>query len=356
MRLVQTLLGKRRQLGSKPVSLAHSAPRVTLGIAGFARAGRARTSSVMLAIVLCCLASVLLAGTAQAAPPNAQQRAFARELYTNGQQLFRQGDFAGAQRSFEEAYRVVPNPVVLLSVAECQTRTEQYAAAIESLKLYLAERANAPDKAQVEAQIQALSAKPATLTVESSVSGAAIAVDNADTGRITPANLELAAGDHTVAVTLDGYVRAEQAVSLAPGGKESIQLQMMPAAPAEVATPAAEPAPVEPERTGRHAGKAVWIATGIAGGGLLTGTILGIVALKKKNDFDDKPSESLADSGEKVALFADVGFGIAAAAGITAVVLYLTSDTKKPEDQQQAWSVQPALSSGRAGVVGRLRF
>src|SRR5687767_13321076 len=100
-------------------------------------------------LVACLASSVLSVAVDQAAPPNAQQRAFARELYTNGQQLFRQGDFAGAQRSFEEAYRVVPNPVVLLSVAECQTRTEQYAAAIDSLKLYLKERENAPDKAQV---------------------------------------------------------------------------------------------------------------------------------------------------------------------------------------------------------------
>ena len=78
--------------------------------------------------------------------------------------------------------------------------------------------------------------------------------------------------------------------------------------------------------------------------------------MKKKSDFDDRPSESLADSGEKVALFADVGFGIAAAAGITAVVLYLTSDSKKAEDKQQAWSVSPALGTGRAGLIGRLRF
>ena len=299
-------------------------------------------------------ASTLFAGTARAAPKSVQQRAFARELYTNGQQLFRQGDFPGAQRSFEEAYRVSPNPVVLLSVAECQARTEQYAAAIESLQLYLKERANAPDKVQVEGQIAALSAKPATVSVGSSVSGAAIAVDNADTGKVTPANLELSAGDHSISASLEGYVVAEQVVTLQPGGKSNVEFSMMPAAPVAVA--AAPPPSVEPERTGRHAGKAVWIATGVAGAGLITGAILGGVALKKESDFNDQPSEHLADSGERIALFADVGFGIAAAAGITAVVLYLTSDTKKGEEQQQAWSVSPALSAGRAGLVGNVRF
>lgn len=315
----------------------------------------ARTSKqlrVIAAVVM--LANALPASSALAAPPNAQQRAFARELYTNGQQLFRQGDYPGAQRSFEEAYRVVPNPVVLLSIAECQTRTEQYAAAIESYKLYLRERANAPDKAQVEGQIQALSAKPATLTVESSRPGAAISIDNVDTGRITPANLELQAGDHVVAVLLDGYVGAEQAVTLQPGGKERTQFNLMPAPPPVVAAPTTEPVAAEPVRSGRHAGKGVWIATGIAGAGLVTGAILGGVALKKQSDFDAKPSESLADSGERIALFADVGFGVAAAAGITALVLYLTSDA--PAEQQQAFTVNPAVSRDRAGVVGQLRF
>jgi hypothetical protein len=200
-----------------------------------------------------------------------------------------------------------------------------------------------------------LSAKPATLTVSSSVSGAAIAIDNAGTGKVTPANLELAAGDHTVSASLDGYVVTEQAVTLLPGGKSDVQLTLMPAAPVEVAAPAPEPAPMEPETTGRHAGTAVWIATGVAGAGLITGAILGGIALKKESEFNENPSESLADSGERVALFADVGFGIAAAAGITAVVLYLTSDTKKAEDQQ-AWSVNPAVSPGRAGLVGQMRF
>lgn len=297
--------------------------------------------------------SVLGVGTVQAAPPTAPQRAFARELYANGQQLFRQGDFAAAQRAFEEAYRVVPNPVVLLSIAECQTRSEQYAAAIESFKLYLKERDNAPDKAEVEAQIQALSAKPATLTVESSIPGAAISVDGGDTGRVTPADLELAGGDHVIGLLHEGYVGAEQTISLPPGGKERVAFSLTPAPPVPVAAPVEQPVVEEPEK-GRHAGTAVWVATGVAGAGLVTGIILGSVALKKHGDYNRKATESLVDSGERMNLFADVGFGIAVAAGITAVVLYLTSDTKKGE--QQAWSVDPAVASGRAGLVGRLRF
>lgn len=302
----------------------------------------------------------LCPGHAHAAPPGqtpAQQRAYARELYTNGQQLFRQGDFPGAQRSFEEAYKVAPNPVVLLSIAECQVRTEQFTAAIDSLRTYLKERPTAPDKPQVEAQIEVLLAKPATLTVQSSVDGASIAVDGNATGRVTPTDLELTAGDHNIALQLDGYVPNEQSVTLSPGGKDAVRITLMPAK-AEAAPIVAEPVSSEPSeaKSKRHATKAVWIATGVAGAGLVTGAILGGVAVAKKNEFDDKPSESLADQGERLALFADVGFGIAAAAGITALVLYLTSNKSEDVPQPQAFSVQPVLSAQRAGVAGQLRF
>ena len=55
----------------------------------------------------------------------------------------------------------VPNPIVLLSIAECQVRSEQYAAGGDHVPRYLDERKEAPDRAQVEAQIAKLEGKPA---------------------------------------------------------------------------------------------------------------------------------------------------------------------------------------------------
>jgi outer membrane protein assembly factor BamD (BamD/ComL family) len=95
------------------------------------------------------LAIAFLLGTPVGhAQSTASNKARARELYTQGQQLFRQGDFAAAQRSFEDAYRAVPNPVVLLSVAECQVRAEDFAGALSSLRQYLTEKPTAPDRSR----------------------------------------------------------------------------------------------------------------------------------------------------------------------------------------------------------------
>jgi hypothetical protein len=286
--------------------------------------------------------------------PTAQQKVRARELYTKGQQMFRQGDYGGAQRSFEQAYAAVPNPVVLLSVAECQVRSEQYAAAVVTLQQYLDERKEAPDRAQVEAQITKIKEKPARLTVESTPAGAIIFVDGQDTGKLTPADVEVAAGDHMIAVQIEGFQRAEQAVSLFIGGHDSVRFALP-----EVAPKLAESTPAKTRDQTDGGGKnellPVWIATGLAGAGVVTGAMLGGFAIKQSNDFKDHPTEATADKGERLALFADVGFGIAAAAGVTAVILYFTRH-KSTAPEAQAFNVSPALTRSELGVTGNLRF
>jgi hypothetical protein len=310
--------------------------------------------------LLCSLSALLIAVAVAQAQPPAQQRALARELYTNGQQLFRQGDFGGAQRAFEEAYRAVPNPVVLLSIAECYVRMEQYQKAIEIFRTYLLERANAPDRAQVEAQIQSLQSKPATLTVLSNVDGAEIMIDQQDSGRVTPAELTLSPGEHQLTLRREGFYAAEQIVNLGPGARDSVRIALTE----EPQTPVAEapaPEPVPEERGPRHPTPAFWAAIGFTAAGVVAGSVLGGVALKKEKEFNDHATNELADKGERLALFSDVSFGVAAVGAVTALVVYLTSGSKggaeqAPSEQPTAWSVSPRVSRGNVGLAGELRF
>ena len=78
------------------------------------------------------------------------------------------------------------------------------------------------------------------------------------------------------------------------------------------------------------------------------------MALKNKSDFDKAPTEAKADKGERLALFADVGFGIAVAGAVTALVLYLTASDEPAETQ--AFHVAPSVARTEAGLVGNLRF
>jgi hypothetical protein len=313
-----------------------------------------QTLAQLLASAAVCGVLVLGCSTASAQAPTPKDKAHARELYALGQQMFRQGDFGGALRAFEDAYRSVPNPVVLLSVAECQVRIEQYTEAVVSLTRYLEERPQAPDRPQVEAQIQKLREKPGIVSVESTPPGANIWVDGLPTALTTPADVELLAGDHVVVVEAPGYSTAQQNVTVLIGSRQRVSLAPLPEAKPEETAPAAPAVDLNAKATS-HGRTAIWVATGVGAAGLVAGAVLGGMALKTKGDFDAKPSETTADKGERLALFADVGFGIAAAAGITAVVLYVTSDKDK-DKKEQSWSVKPQVAKQRFGLTGKLSF
>lgn len=321
--------------------------------------------SVLRVVAHALIMALLVCASVGHAQPAAPAKARARELYAQGQQLYRQGDFAGAQRAFEDAYRAVPNPVVLLSVAECQVRTENFAGALSSLQQYLAERPAAPDRPQVEAQIQNLQAKPGFVTVESVPPGAQIFVDGNVSGFVTPHELSLKAGVHTITLTAPAHQRLEQQIDVSVGARQRLALTLTPepvAAPAPVEPVAEKPAEQAPKSRGRHATAGVWTSVAIAGASLATGTGLGVAALQKDKQYNDDLSqnppiidEKLKQQGERMALFADVTLGIAAVAGVTALVLYLTSGSSGG-GSEQAFLVAPELSPQKVGLAGSVRF
>ena len=303
-------------------------------------------------------------GATEPPQPSAEQREAARTAYASGQELFRAGSFAEAQAQFEAAFTAIPNPVVLLSVAECQERQNLVPDAVATLERYLAARADAPDRAAIEQRVAGLRARPATLAVSSTPSGAAVSVDGQDTGRTTPAEVTVAPGDHTIALTLAGYEAGSEHVSVTFGVRQEVSATL-------TATPGGssedeifgsggthegegegEPPPPPPPPS-HGVGAPVWIAAGVGGAALVTGTVLGFLALDKQSEFNAMPTQAAADDGKMLALFADVGFGVAAAGIITAIVLYATSDaadedSAEPEPEGGS-SDEPSGEGGEGG-------
>ena len=308
------------------------------------------------------LASLAPVSAAEAQTPEQRQRA--REMYAQGQREFDAGNFEAAQAAFEQAYAAVANPVVLLGVASAQERRGMTGEACGTLRRYLRERADAPDRATIEGRIEGLhcpdEAPPqqATIRIACQPAGAAIAIDGTDTGRVAPADITVAPGEHTVTLTLGGYLAVSQQVSLVAGATSEITvtLTQQPAQASETEGEGTamgeddvfgaggegegegaaegegegaaegegegEGATAPPASTGPSA--AVWVTTAIAGVALVTGSVFGFLALSQQSDFDAAPTHSAADQGEAFALVADLSFGIAVAAGVTAIVLYAT--------------------------------
>src|SRR5437016_5582066 len=85
--------------------------------------------------LLCALsmtASLRAAPEGQGSP----ERTKARALYTQGEKLFKAGDLDGAQHAFEDAYRTMPNAIVLLKVADCQVKRNDIQGAVTTLEKY----------------------------------------------------------------------------------------------------------------------------------------------------------------------------------------------------------------------------
>jgi PEGA domain-containing protein/tetratricopeptide repeat protein len=294
----------------------------------------------------------------QEAPAQDDATQRAREAYDRGRTQFAAGQYQDALASFQAAYDAKPHPTVLISIAECQEHLEDYRAAVATLEHYLQDSPDARDRADVEARIAAHRQRPAKLNITSEPTGAAISIDGANSGQVTPAELEVPPGEHSVALTLDGYTEATQQVTVEFAEHRDLPMTLEEAAPAEP-EPATTPAPVEEERSEGKTGP-IWLAAGIAGAALISGSVLGFLALSDKSDFDDNPTADTADRGERFALMADVSFGVAVAAGITTVALVLMKTPPRGEAQTPEHAlrlhVAPLLSHNGGGVQAHLRF
>jgi tetratricopeptide (TPR) repeat protein len=304
------------------------------------------------------------APTAPAAPPSSApapteaQRETAREAYARGQALFAQDKFADAKAAFEQAYAAVPNPVVLLSIAESDVRLGNLEAALDAFQRYLAGSPDAPDRAQVEQKIADLLATPATLLLSSEPAGAEVTVDGQNTGKITPAEIQVTRGDHAVELSLAGHQKAAVPVTARIGARHELHVALQPVPPANAAPEPLAPAPAQDDEGSPTT--ALWITGVVGAAGLITGTVLGFMVLAERSDFDAEPTADSADRGERLALFTDVAFGVGAMALLTGAVIYLTAGEggeETPSEQDAArLQLTPLASPDGAGVMARTRF
>jgi hypothetical protein len=289
-------------------------------------------------------------------------RTAAREAYARGQELFREGRFAEAEAAFRGAYEMIPLPVVLLGIAEAQERQDNIVGTVETLERYLAERADAPDRAQVEERIGQLRQRPATLVISTSPPGAAISVDGEVVAQPMghEVEFEVAPGSHEVSATLDGYESASETVAATFGTRHEITLTLARAEQEPAPTPPpSEPVVAPPDDAEGEIGPEVYVAGGVALAGVAAGTVLGLLALSEQSDFDAMPTEETADAGERLALFADLSFGVAAVAGVTMAVLLATSASGGDDSEESpgaAARVVPFIAQSGAGVACGGRF
>ena len=117
--------------------------------------------------------------------------------------------------------------------------------------------------------------------------------------------------------------------------------------------------PSPPPQPGVSRQTAAWGATGIALAGAAGATVFGVLALQNKSSYERGPTYANTDDANNFAAYADGCIALAAAAGLTSLVLFLTSppaDTAAPRHSTLALAATPVVTAHGGGVGAVLSF
>ena len=315
----------------------------------------------------------------------------AAEAQRAAQQAFAAGDLDRAERLYLRANELGGPTLNFVGLADVRERRGDVAGAAGALRTYLERTPEAADRAAIQARLDNLRAQPGSVIVISDPPGE-VFVDGERSGYVTPIELTLTAGTHTIGVTHEGEVPVSHEVTVEfanaqrldliagrlpddadEGGAEEPAESGSGAEAAEVAEGAlaseepdelpvegVDEAPVDESFQPR---RAAGISLGIAAGSFAIGSVLGFMALSEQSNFRDNPTHASADRGERRALFSDVMFGVAGVAAVTSIVLYVTDRRDREaaaSEEEEAGStsvrVAPVAGPGGAGVHAEVNF
>jgi hypothetical protein len=307
-----------------------------------------RSSSLLLAWSLAAASVSLPPRRAAAAEASASERATARRLVGEGDQLYAQRDYAQALERYAEAYRLMHVPTVGVEVVKAQEALGQILEAAQTAREVsaLPRQANEPavfGDARLQAAQDALrlSALTPTLLLDVAPRGVLFSVQIDGVAPSGDSPFSVNPGSHRVRVSADGYEHVETNVSLDQAERQTLSVTLFPLGGATAAAAPAQPPPASGEekpaapaqRAPAHEASSTrtlgWVGIGVAGVGVAAGTFAGITALSKKPDCprnlctpDQKQD---IDSSKQMGHIADVSFGVAIVAGALGIWALVSS-------------------------------
>jgi hypothetical protein len=280
----------------------------------------------------------------------------AKAFYQRGKERYEAAEYEGALEDFLDAYNAMPNPGVYISISSSYEKLGRFQEAVDYLEKYVEEKPNAGNIVTIKEKLEELKATPGNVHIVFVPEGVIITINGEGTERVTPAEIELPGGDHALALNLEGYIMETRAFTVPVGGDVTVEVELTST---EVKAGEGLPLPDEGgeidfgeedhHKKQPKVGPEVWAMAGVAGAGLVSATIFGLLALSTQSDFDDDPTQSKADKGKAFAVVCDVSWGVAAAAAVTGTVLYLVG-AKKQKEKQAAAQVYPIVGPDLAGV------
>jgi hypothetical protein len=336
---------------------------------------RSKLHAIVLASFLCSISGVAHA-------QSEADRATARELAREGQAAFDRGDFETAADRFARADALVHAPTLLLALARAQNKLGKLVQSYESYSRII--REGVPEgsppvfkKAYEEAkkEVEPVRARLGWVTIE--IKGPANARVSIDDTAVPSAAVGVRRavnpGAHVIKAEADGFLPAEQSISVGEGESAPVSLTLEPdpsagAAPVagqnsavgSSATPTKiEPPPDAPKASDSTKRTLAFVALGVGAAGLVVGGVTGMMALGKHGDLDDSCPGGRCPEGQRdnldsyrtLGTVSTIGFVVGGVGAATGVTLLLTS--KKSAEQARA---RVDLRLGASGVAVRGSF
>ncbi|MBL8920337.1 MAG: PEGA domain-containing protein [Myxococcaceae bacterium] len=300
---------------------------------------------------------VALVVAAPASPKPVDPTVKAKEAFVAGQRFYKEARYADAIARFEEAYAIQPSPVLFYNIGRCHEQLGDVPKALRAYRDYLRMSPDAKDKdtvsnaiANLERRLKEIGLQQ--LLVFADPPTAVIEVDGKVLGN-SPASVELTAGNHKLVVKAEGYETTERSFVMQTARATEMTINLReagkpveappPPPPLVDATKRDEPkvATLTPSKdvTGTGATDVqqtvpapkksrlwTWVAGGTAVAAAGAGIGMGVAAQGAAARVNDPPMgvtpRQQADGAQGLATGANVAYGVAAAAAVTAVVLF----------------------------------
>lgn len=177
--------------------------------------------------ILVFLASASTLARAQEAAPTAadaaaqdSRRAEGKRHFEQGLALYQDNNYGGALAELKAARELGGGPAVLYNMGLTYQALFHYGEAVDTLQLYLVEAARAGKldrerKEAVEKVIAELGALIGTLTISVEPNDVRVFIDDRPIDLVVGVPVRVVSGTHIVRATLDGYIPAQQEITIA---------------------------------------------------------------------------------------------------------------------------------------------
>lgn len=301
----------------------------------------------------------------------ARDKASARALTYEGDELARKDDCQHAIEKYERAASLYPAASILTSLAECQIKLGKLVEGTETARQVLREELGTrPKQAFADAQRKARDLVTANegkigrlrLLVAPASGELRVRVDD-EVVRVASLGVELRVdpGPHVIVAEAPGYLSAKREVTIEPGASQEVEIQLeLDATPRArpIAASAAVAGEGGPRPRASYKLMPAYVSYGVGGVGLIVGTVFGLQALSTKSRLDDAcngggqcPSSTRGDVDGLAtkSLVSTIGFGVALAGAGVGTYFLLKPPFGGP---RSGLSVRPWVGLGGGGVAG----